>query len=279
MPTDSTIGFIGAGNMASALIQGLIADGMKPDNILASDPDDGKLARLQQDCGIRTLQDNTTLVRDADVVVMAVKPQVMEDVLKPLGPVFRDSPCLLLSIAAGITLENLSRWTHEQQAIVRCMPNTPALVRCGASALVANAHVSEEQGKMAGDILQAVGTVVWLPQEQQMDAVTALSGSGPAYFFLLMEAMELAAVKLGLGVDVAQSLSQQTALGAARLACDSDLEVAELRRRVTSPGGTTEAALDQFLSEGFMDTVARALERAATRSAELSGSTPDDNRH
>lgn len=268
--TNTTIGFIGAGNMASALIQGLIADGVKPENILASDRNSDKLAELQKGCAIRTPQDNTTVVREADVIVLAVKPQVMEAVLSPLSAVLKDRPCLLISIAAGITLESLSRWSHEHQALVRCMPNTPALVRCGASALIANSQVSETQQALAGDILQAVGSVVWLQHEQQMDAVTALSGSGPAYFFLLMEAMQMAAVKLGLGVEMANSLCQQTALGAARLACDSDLEVAELRSRVTSPGGTTEAALNQLLSEGFMDTVARALERAAIRSAELS---------
>lgn len=264
------IGFIGAGNMASALIDGLIATGFDAASLAASDTDAARLANLAER-GIHTSTDNTDIITRSDAVILAVKPQVMKDVLAPLQATLASHDCLLISIAAGIAMNSLQAWTHADQAIVRCMPNTPALVQTGASALYANAQCSAEQRELAEALLNAVGISCWLDSESDMDAVTALSGSGPAYFFLLMEAMQEAAIAMGLTADTARQLCLQTALGAATLASQSDVDVGELRRRVTSPGGTTEAALRQFASEEFNAMVARALTKAAERSRELAG--------
>jgi len=272
--TQLTIGFIGAGNMASALISGLVARGWQPGQIWASDADQDKLDAFSKD-GIQTTMDNSDIIAHADVVILAVKPQVMATVLTPLRDQLGERDCMLVSIAAGISMANLLDWTHPDQAIVRCMPNTPALVGKGASALYANARVSAERRQAAEDILGAVGITCWLDKEEDMDAVTALSGSGPAYFFLLMESMIAAGIELGLSPQAAELLCKQTALGAADLAMQSDVDVGELRRRVTSPGGTTEAALKQFAAEDFNAMVARALAKAATRSRELAA--PADN--
>lgn len=271
---NNSIAFIGAGNMASALIDGLLADGWKADQIRASDTDQARLDLLGQKRVI-TSSDNSAVVSGADAIILAVKPQVIQDVLKPLKESLESSSCLLISIAAGITMDNLQSWTHPEQAIVRCMPNTPALVQLGASALFANAQCSDEQRQLANNLLKAVGVVSWLKQESDMAAVTALSGSGPAYFFLLIEAMQEAAIELGLDKKTTELLCQQTALGAARLAQSSDVDVSELRRRVTSPGGTTEAALRQFESDDFNAMVARALAKAAQRSRELAEPASD----
>jgi pyrroline-5-carboxylate reductase len=265
---DTTIGFIGAGNMASALIEGLLARGVGPDRLWASDTAGDKLAMLAAK-GVHTTGDNGEVVQACSIIVLAVKPQALAAVLQPLQPVLRTRAVLLISIAAGIPVQSLQAWTHPQQAIVRCMPNTPALVLAGASGLFANAAVSAAQKAGAESLLQAVGVTCWLDHEEQLDAVTALSGSGPAYFFLLIEAMQAAGTRLGLPAAVARQLCLQTALGAAKLALASDVDAAELRRRVTSPGGTTEAAIRQFDMDGFSAMVDRALTQAAARSKEL----------
>jgi pyrroline-5-carboxylate reductase len=269
--TDTTIGFIGSGNMATALIEGLLAQGLAPARLWASDTDAAKLATLKQK-GVHTTLDNKALVRACDVVVLAVKPQAMGTVLAALDDTLEHHDCLLVSIAAGIRISTLEAATRSGQAVVRCMPNTPALVLVGASGLYANEWVSDAQRDLAQALLGAVGKACWLDSEDQIDAVTALSGSGPAYFFLLMEAMQDAGVALGLPPEVARDLCLQTALGSAKLALASDVDVAELRRRVTSPNGTTEAAIKQFESEDLRAIVARALGKAAQRSKELSGS-------
>lgn len=266
---DTTIAFIGAGNMATALIQGLIANGVASGNIWASDPEQSRLAGLKSQYDININASNLEIIRRADVVILAVKPQVVGTVLEAIQAGLEAKNCLLISIAAGINLQSLTRWTSSRQAIVRCMPNTPALVLAGASGLYANASTSAEQKQLAENILCAVGSVSWLSDEKDMDAVTALSGSGPAYFFLLMEAMQDAAVKLGLSPETASSLCVQTAFGAAKLAQSSAVDIAELRRQVTSPGGTTEAALNQFEADKFRDIVDHALGKAAARSQEL----------
>ncbi|MEY4641417.1 MAG: hypothetical protein RLZZ227_1411 [Pseudomonadota bacterium] len=265
---DTTIGFIGAGNMAGALIEGLLAKGLHPARLWASDADPAKLAPLAAK-GLRTTPLNSELAKACSIIVLAVKPQVMAAVVSGLQGELGARPCLLVSIAAGIQIHSLQQWTHPTQAIVRCMPNTPALVLAGATGVVANEHVSALQKQVAAEILQAVGLACWLETEQQLDAVTALSGSGPAYFFLLMEAMQAAGTGLGLPAGIAKALTLQTAFGAAKLALTSDVDPAELRRRVTSPGGTTEAAIRQFESEGFRELVDRALGKAAARSTEL----------
>lgn len=268
--TDTTIGFIGSGNMATALIEGLLAQGLAADQLWASDTDSAKLAVLAQK-GVHTTLDNKALVKACDVVVLAVKPQAMGQVLAALDDTLEHHDCLLVSIAAGVRISTLEAATRSGQPVVRCMPNTPALVLAGASGLYANRWVSDAQKDLALALLAAVGKACWLDNEDQIDAVTALSGSGPAYFFLLMEAMQDAGVALGLPPEVARDLCLQTALGSAKLALASDVDVAELRRRVTSPNGTTEAAIRQFESEDLRAIVARALGKAAQRSKELSG--------
>lgn len=265
---DTTIGFIGAGNMAGALIEGLLANGVAPTRLWAADTDSAKLAAFAAK-GVHTSTVNAELVKACEVLVLAVKPQVMAPVVSGIKDALASRSCLLVSIAAGIQISSLQQWTSPHQAIVRCMPNTPALVLAGATGVVANAFVGATQKAAADAILRAVGIVCWLEKEEQLDAVTALSGSGPAYFFLMMEAMQAAGARLGLPRDVANALTLQTAYGAAKLALQSDVDAAELRRRVTSPNGTTEAAIKQFESENFRDLVDRALGKAAARSQEL----------
>lgn len=261
------ITFIGAGNMASSLIGGLHAQGISAGALRASDPSAEQRERIGAEHGIQVFADNAEAVAGADVLVLAVKPQSMKTVCQALAPNLETGQ-LIVSIAAGIPCASLERWLGPQ-ALVRCMPNTPALLRQGVSGLYANSRVSAAQRQQAEQLLSAVGLALWLEEESQIDAVTAVSGSGPAYFFLLIEAMIAAGEKLGLPRAVATQLTQQTALGAARMVLENDLDVAELRRRVTSPAGTTEAAIQTFQAGGFEALVEQALHAAARRSAEL----------
>ncbi|RMG60028.1 MAG: pyrroline-5-carboxylate reductase, partial [Gammaproteobacteria bacterium] len=212
---------------------------------------------------------NAEAMAECAATVLAVKPQVMRTVAEGLAPALDAHPQLVISIAAGIREADLDRWLGGGRAIVRCMPNTPALVRSGASGLHANARVSDAQRELAEHILRAVGLVVWVEQEAQIDAVTAVSGSGPAYFFLVMEAMTDAGERLGLERETARLLTLETALGAARLALESGEDVATLRERVTSKGGTTEAALRVLTEGGLPELFDEALKAAARRAAEL----------
>ena len=264
------IAFIGGGNMAASLIGGLRAQGLPASAICASDPGADRRTELHDAHGIDTFADNAQAVAGADVAVLAVKPQVMQTVCRDLAPHLQASQ-LIVSIAAGITCASLQQWlgADTPRAIVRCMPNTPALLRQGVSGLFANAAVSDEQKRQAEQLLSAVGLALWLDREELIDAVTAVSGSGPAYFFLLIEAMTAAGEQLGLPRDTAAELTLHTALGAARMACESDVEAAELRRRVTSPNGTTEAAIKAFQAGGLEALVQQAMDAAARRSAEL----------
>lgn len=264
----SQISFIGAGNMANSLIRGLINQGVPPSHIAATDIDNNKLAELQSECGIRT-GDTASVADQADVIVLAVKPQVMATVCQQLQALIGKPDCLIISIAAGIPVASLQQWLGDERAIVRCMPNTPSLVGEGATGLYANDQCDGTQRKLAEDIMNAVGIACWLQSESDIDTVTALSGSGPAYFFLMMEAMEKAAVQMGLDPQVARQLAIQTALGAGKLASTSDVAPDELRRRVTSPGGTTEQALLSMARDGFETTVATAMQAAQKRAAEL----------
>ena len=261
------IAFIGAGNMAASLIGGLRAKGLDRAQIRASDPGVETRERVHAEHGIEVFADNADAIQGVDVVVLAVKPQAMKAVCEALRPHLKPEQ-LVVSIAAGITCASLLNWLGSQP-LVRCMPNTPALLGKGVSGLFATADVTAEQRQQAEQLLSAVGIVVWVDSEAQIDAVTAVSGSGPAYFFLLIEAMTDAGVKLGLPRDVAKQLAEQTALGAAHMAVASDVDAAELRRRVTSPAGTTEAAIKSFQADGFAATVEKALSAAAHRSAEM----------
>lgn len=265
--SNTHIAFIGAGNMAASLIGGLRAKGLDAGLIRASDPGAETRAKVNAEQGIDVFADNAEAIKDADVVVLAVKPQAMKAVCEAIRPSLKSNQ-LVVSIAAGITCASMNNWLGAQP-IVRCMPNTPALLRQGVSGLFATAEVTAEQRRQAEELLSAVGIALWLNEEQQLDAVTAVSGSGPAYFFLLIEAMTAAGVKLGLPADIAAQLTVQTALGAAHMAVASDVDAAELRRRVTSPSGTTEAAIKSFQAGGFEALVEKALGAAAHRSAEM----------
>lgn len=265
--SNTRIAFIGAGNMAASLIGGLRAKGLDAGQIRASDPGAETRAKVNAEQGIDVFADNAEAIKDADVVVLAVKPQAMKAVCEAIRPSLKSNQ-LVVSIAAGITCASMNNWLGAQP-IVRCMPNTPALLRQGVSGLFATAEVTDEQRRQAEELLSAVGIALWLNEEQQLDAVTAVSGSGPAYFFLLIEAMTAAGVKLGLPADIAAQLTVQTALGAAHMAVASDVDAAELRRRVTSPSGTTEAAIKSFQAGGFEALVEKALGAAAHRSAEM----------
>jgi pyrroline-5-carboxylate reductase len=264
------IGFIGGGNMATSLISGLTAAGHEPSNIWVSDINAEQLKSLAERLKVNVTASNEMVVNESDVVVLAVKPQIMRDVAKQIAPAIRQRKPLVVSIAAGISERSLSAWLGEDIAIVRCMPNTPALVLTGATALHANDKVGTEQRSMAENILRSVGIALWVKDEKELDAVTAVSGSGPAYYFLLMEAMEKAAVELGLTEGTARLLVLQTALGAAKIALESSESPEQLRKRVTSPGGTTQRAIETFQQGGFGELVSKALHGARDRSVEMS---------
>ena len=262
--------FIGAGNMAGALISGLLADGTPPERIIAADPSIEKCQALSGMTGIRTLQDNREAATLADILVLAVKPQVLKQVAREITEQTRERRPLVISIAAGVRCDSLQTWLGGEVALVRTMPNTPAMIRAGATVLYATDGVSEEQRGQAESLMRAVGLVQWIADESLMDAVTALSGSGPAYHFLIMEAMESAARELGLPAETAHLLTLQTAFGAARMALESDEPPETLRARVTSPGGTTERAVQRLEAGGIRDLFGEALQAARDRSVELS---------
>lgn len=264
------IGFIGGGNMASSLLNGLIASGHPASQLWVSDTNVDVLERLAADLKINTTLDNTVVVDCVDVVVLAVKPQSIKIVAQNMAASINERNSLVVSIAAGISQASLSAWLGEKTAIVRCMPNTPALVLTGATGLHANQNVTEAQSDLAENILRSVGIALWVQNENELDAVTAVSGSGPAYYFLLMEAMEKAALEMGLTPETAQLLVQQTALGAAKIALESEESPEKLRQRVTSPNGTTQKAIETFQAGGFVELVAKALHAARDRSVELS---------
>lgn len=263
------IGFIGAGNMARSIAGGLIANDWPQENIILADPDATQRQGAKQALGVTVYADNTDLVSRADIVVLAVKPQIMAKVVLPLTAVLTKKNPLLISIAAGIRISDLARWIGDEISIIRVMPNTPALIGAGACGLFANKQSSKSQRELAETIMRATGVAVWVEDENLLDVITALSGSGPAYFLLVMEAMESAAVAAGLDQDTARLLTLETALGAAKMALESDEEPGELRKRVTSPGGTTEAAI-KVLEQGQIGSLfSKAIQQATVRSKEL----------
>jgi len=264
------IGFIGGGNMASSLIGGLVSNDYPADKLTVADLDESKLTCLNDTFGVNTTSDAQALASDMDIIVLAVKPQHMQAVAESISDAVQKTKPVIVSIAAGIRVDALERWLGCGLALVRCMPNTPALVKTGATGLYANAQVSEAQKDQVESLLRAVGVTVWVNTEQDIDAVTALSGSGPAYFFLMMEALEAAAVDAGLDQKTAQLLTQETALGAAKMALASSESAAVLRERVTSPGGTTERALEVMGARGLKDIYHAAVLAARDRSIELS---------
>lgn len=273
----TSIAFIGGGNMASSLIGGLISSSEQSTNILVAEPDAEQRQQLMQQFDIQATEENTDTL-SADVVVLAVKPQLLQMVCRALSEALKKSnkQPLFISIAAGVRSDDINRWLGGNQAIVRCMPNTPALLQTGATGLYANPQVNTSQKTLAEKILQAVGITLWVNKEEELDAVTAVSGSGPAYFFLLMEAMQQAGIKLGLEPETAEKLVLQTALGAALMADNSDVDVATLRARVTSKGGTTEQAIKSFQNAHFEKLVEDALIAGNDRSQSLADELSKD---
>lgn len=265
-----SITFIGGGNMARSLIGGMIQKGLSADKIKVSEPVGVLADALAKDFSVATFDDNNEAAGNSTIWVFAVKPQVMKSVCQQLSPLAQANKPLIVSIAAGITSQQLDTWLGGNMPVVRIMPNTPALLGAGASGLFANANVNAEQKQHAQDLMQATGITVWIENENLMDAVTAVSGSGPAYVFLLAEAMQAAGIAQGLSADASRALTNQTLLGAARMLAETAEPADVLRQRVTSPGGTTQAAIESFEAQGFRDIVHNAIEAATRRGQALS---------
>ena len=268
---DCNISFIGGGNMAQALIGGLIARGLPATRITVSDPVE-QVRQLLQEKDVQVTEDNVAAIQTADVVVFAVKPQVLAQVLKPLNGLFAGK--LVISIVAGAEISTISELLGTDQ-VVRVMPNTPALVQTGAHGLYATGAVAEKDRNLASQVLAATGLTIWVNTEAQIDAVTAVSGSGPAYFFYLMESMIRAGKNLGLDEKIATELTLQTALGAAQMAITSANTPAQLRKNVTSPNGTTQAAIEVFDHGQVSQTIQAALAAAQKRSQVLAQDLSD----
>ena len=266
---NAKICFIGAGNMAQSLIGGLITSGYDRQNIIATDPTQAQRNNVTERFGINCYDNNATAISIADIVVLAIKPQVLESVCQEINPAIQSKKPLVISVAAGIRTDAINQWLGNQNAIVRTMPNTPSLIQAGATGLYANTYVTEEQKNQAEHIMRAVGLAVWVDEEKLLDSVTALSGSGPAYYFLFMEAMEEAGRALGLDKKTAHILTLQTAIGASKMALESNQSCANLRHNVTSPNGTTERAIQSFESAEFKQIIANAMEAAYKRAGEL----------
>ncbi len=265
----SKVLFIGGGNMAASLIGGLLADGHPHSNIQVVEPSAARRDWLQREFAIHCSADVSDVTESCAILVLAVKPQLMSEVAAQWKNYVQAKQPVVLSIAAGIRTSDLKRWLGDYSVIVRAMPNTPALIQAGASGLYARADVSEEGRGMAEAILRAAGITLWVEDENLIDSITALSGSGPAYFFLFMEALQNAGVALGLDKKASRLLTLQTALGAARMALESHEPVGILRERVTSPGGTTEKALEQLNNLNMTGIVTSAVEAAAQRAKDM----------
>ena len=264
------LGFIGAGNMASAIIGGLVKQGFNPQDIFASDLNQDALHNLKASFGIQLCQNNQELIQQAQVVVLSVKPQVLKVVCDDIKDSIQQNNNLVISIAAGLEISTIEKWLGGNIPMIRCMPNTPALVQTGASGLFANVLCSQEQKDFAKKLFDAIGISVWVDSENDIHSVTAISGSGPAYYFLFMQAMIEAGIKQGLTEKAATDLTVQTALGAAKMMAASDESAESLRKKVTSPGGTTEQAILSFEKNQLLDIVDQAMQACADKSVELS---------
>lgn len=264
-----TIGFIGGGNMARSLIGGLLQDGYDPLKIRVCDPSPEQRQRLNQTFDIQISADAAGMLPGCDCVVLAVKPQVLRTAIEPVRKQLAGLKPLIISIAAGIRVDSIRRWLESDLAIVRCMPNTPALIQAGATGLYANAAVTESQRDFAESVLRAVGLTLWVEEESRIDAVTAVSGSGPAYIFLVIEAMQAAAESLGLTREQSRLLCLQTVFGAAKMALEDTEPVSRLREQVTSKGGTTEKALEVLQQGGLVDLFRKAIGAARERAEAL----------
>ncbi len=266
------IAFIGGGNIARSLIAGLVADGHEPNALYVVEPDEVKRAQLIAQFGIIALETTADAVTSAEVVALCVKPLIAPVICREFAPALlaTNAQPLFISVMAGVTEASLDRWIGRPVALVRAMPNTPSMIQSGAIGLHANSLVNHHQRNLAEEILRAGGLTRWVENEVDIDTVTALSGSGPAYFLLLMEALEQVGIAHGLAPETARLLTIQTALGAARMAFESDESPQQLRARVTSPGGTTERAIGVFEAGGLMLLVSEAVTAARVRAAELS---------
>lgn len=269
MSTSPTISFIGAGNMASAIIGGMLDSGFKAANIWVSAPDDNHLQSIRKQFGVSVTTDNRYCAEQADMVVLAVKPQVMASVCSDIAPVVQNTRPLMVSIAAGLEAATLDGWLGGGLPLVRVMPNTPSLVGKGAAGLYANDEVKEKQKAMVESVFNSIGSALWVEDESLLHAVTALSGSGPAYFFLMLEALEEAATDAGIAGETARALAIQTMAGAAEMAGRSEHDPGQLKRNVMSPGGTTEQAIQTFEEGGMRDLVKKAYSAAYKRSGEM----------
>ncbi|MGF1680743.1 pyrroline-5-carboxylate reductase [Photobacterium makurazakiensis] len=263
------IAFIGAGNMTRSIIAGLTASGYAPDKITATAPSAARREPLALDYGIHTSDNNLQAASEADVIVLAVKPQLMEEVCKPLQ-ILDFSGKLVISIAAGISASRLNEMLATKLNLVRVMPNTPSLIGKGMSGLFASEGLSSCDKSFAENLMQAVGKACWVEQEAQINGIIAAAGSAPAYFFLFMEAMQAEAIKQGFEPETARQLVQQTALGAAEMVvANPNTELSTLREQVTSKGGTTAEAIRTFNEHQLSDTVAKAMRAAVTRAEEM----------
>jgi len=269
LSTSPTISFIGAGNMASAIIGGMLDSGFKAANIWVSAPDDNHLQSIRKQFGVSVTTDNRYCAEQADMVVLAVKPQVMASVCADIAPVVQNTRPLMVSIAAGLEASTLDEWLGGGLPLVRVMPNTPSLVGKGAAGLYANDQVKEKQKTMVESVFNSIGSALWVDDESLLHAVTALSGSGPAYFFLMLEALEEAATDAGIAGETARALAIQTMAGAAEMAGRSEHDPGQLKRNVMSPGGTTEQAIQTFEEGGMRDLVKKAYSAAYKRSGEM----------
>lgn len=264
-----TIAIIGAGNMGASLLGGLIAKGHAVSELWVADPDENKLKQLKQRFHVNTTTQNNEAIQSAYCVILAVKPQIIDQVTSQIASLIQETRPLIISVAAGISVQHLQLQLGSTQAIVRCMPNMPALIQQGATVLYANHHVSKDQHQTAEILLSAVGTTAWVNQESTLNAVTALSGSGPAYFFLIIEVLQQIGHEMGLTPDLARQLTVQTALGAAHMAAESPESIEQLRQSVTSKGGTTEAALRVLEESNIRSMFNKALHAAKQRAEEL----------
>lgn len=259
------IAFIGAGNIAQSLIQGLLQTGMAADQIYASAQNYTHLAALEKHLGIHVTQDNKQCVEKARVIILCVKPDVAAFVLEEIKDILLKHNPLLISVAASVSTKTIENILGKHVSIVRAMPNTPAIIGAAATGLYANGLVSQNEKNMAESIFRSVGLTLWLDHEKMLNAVTALSGSGPAYVYYFMEAMITAGTELGLSEETAKLLTLQTVFGASKLALEESLPIHNLREKVTSPEGTTAAAMHVFTNSAFEETIKQAMFAAAER--------------
>ena len=266
--SNKNVGFIGAGNMAQSIIGGMLKNGWQPEQIIATAATEKTRITVSAKFGIRVSAYNQDIIR-ADVVFLCVKPNMMKTVLVEIADSLQNLRPLLISVAAGVTTEHINQWSANSLAIIRSMPNTPSLLGIGACGLFANKLVNNEQKIITESIFKSIGIAEWVEDEALINAVIAVSGSGPAYYFLFMEAMKNAGVRLGLTPEISERLTQQTALGAASMAASGHISVTQLRHNVCSPGGTTEQAVKILQEEGLNIIIERAMEHAVKRAEEM----------